>query len=63
MADAEFRLTYATMYDPPSELHTHFEEEVTKIKANLGQDYAMIIDGKDVTSDEKFENRSPINTD
>jgi 1-pyrroline-5-carboxylate dehydrogenase len=63
MADAKFRLTYATMYDPPPELHTRFEEEVTKIRANLGQDYAMIIDGKDVYSDDKSENRSPIDTD
>ena len=63
MAEAAFRLTYATMYDPPAELHTRFEEEVAKIRANLGQDYAMIIDGKDVYSEEKIENRSPIDTD
>ena len=31
MATAEkFRLTYSTMYDPPAELHTRFEEEVAK---------------------------------
>jgi len=48
MADAKFKLTYATMFNPPPELHTRFEEEVAKIRANLGQDYAMIING-DVT--------------
>ncbi len=63
MADAKFKLTYATMYDPPPELHTRFEEEVAKIKANLGQDYAMIIDGKDVFTDEKSEDRSPIDSE
>jgi 1-pyrroline-5-carboxylate dehydrogenase len=62
MADAKFKLTYATMYDPPPELHTRFEEEVAKIRANLGQDYAMIIDGHDVFTDAKSEDRSPIDT-
>ncbi len=57
-----FRLTYATMYNPPEELHTNFETEVARIKANLGQEYAMLIDGKDVFAAEKFEDRSPIDT-
>ncbi len=59
----KFRLTYATMYNPPKELHTNYEVEVEKIRANLGQEYGMHIDGKDVFTDEKFENRSPIDTD
>lgn len=58
-----FKLTYATMFNPPEELHLRFEEELQRTKANLGKDYAMIIDGKDVYSTEKFEDRSPINTD
>ena len=58
-----FKLTYATMYDPPPELHTRFEEEVAKIRGNLGQEYAMLIDGQDVLTKDKFENRSPINTE
>ena len=62
-AETKFRLTYATMYNPPEELHTRFEEEVNKIRANLGQDYAMVIDGQDRFVDDKFEKRSPINTD
>lgn len=64
MADnGAFKLTYATMYDPPPELHTRFEAEVSKIRANLGQEYGLLIDGQDVLAEEKFENRSPINTD
>jgi 1-pyrroline-5-carboxylate dehydrogenase len=63
MADAKFKLTYATMYDPPPELHTRFEAEVAKIRANLGQDYGMIIDGQDVFTEAKSEDRSPIDTD
>jgi 1-pyrroline-5-carboxylate dehydrogenase len=62
MGETNFRLTYATMYNPPEELHTNFEAEVAKIKANLGQEYPMLIDGKDVFSEEKFEDRSPVDT-
>ncbi len=58
-----FKLTYATMFNPPEELHTRFEEALAKLRSNLGQEYGMIIDGKDHLSAEKFENRSPTNTD
>ena len=26
-----FKLTYATMYNPPEELHTHFEEALAQV--------------------------------
>ncbi len=58
-----FKLTYATMFNPPEELHKGFDKAVAKLKANLGREYGMIIDGKDVFADEKFEDRSPVNTD
>jgi 1-pyrroline-5-carboxylate dehydrogenase len=57
---ASFKLTYATMYNPPIELHSNFDESLAKLKANLGKEYAMIIDGKDVFANEKFEDRTPI---
>jgi 1-pyrroline-5-carboxylate dehydrogenase len=60
---ADFKLTYATMFNPPEELHTQFDAALAKIKANMGKEYAMIINNKDVFADEKFEDRSPINTD
>ena len=59
----KFKLTYATMYNPPEELHTKFDAALAKTKASLGKEYAMIIDGKDVFADEKFEDHSPINID
>lgn len=58
-----FKLTYATMFNPPEELHTRYEEALAEIKANLGLEYPMIIDGKDVKAKETFENHSPINID
>ena len=58
-----FKLTYATMFNPPEELHTRFEEALAKVKAHLGKEHGMIIDGKDRVAAEKFEDRSPVNTE
>jgi 1-pyrroline-5-carboxylate dehydrogenase len=63
MADKEFELTYATMFNPPEELHTRFEEALTAVKGNLGKEHGMIINGEERFADEKFEDRSPVNTD
>ena len=57
----QFKLTYATMFNPPEALHTNFESALAELKSNLGQEHAMIINGKDVFADEKFEDYSPIN--
>lgn len=62
-SESSFKLTYATMHNPPEELHQHFDEALTKLRAHLGQEYAMMIDGKDVFSSEKIEDRNPANTD
>lgn len=58
-----FKLTYATMFNPPEELHTRFEGALVKVKAGLGKQYSLIINGKNVSTAEKFEDRTPINTD
>ena len=63
MAIQEFKLTYATMFNPPEELHTQFEAALEKVKASLGREHAMIINGKEQYSSEKFEDRNPANTD
>jgi 1-pyrroline-5-carboxylate dehydrogenase len=61
--DESFKLTYATMFNPPEELLTRFEEALVKVKAGLGKEHGMIINGKDVFAEEKFADRSPANTD
>jgi 1-pyrroline-5-carboxylate dehydrogenase len=58
-----FKLTYATMFNPPEELHMRFEEALAKVKAGLGMEHGMIINGKEAYAAEKFEDRSPSNTD
>ena len=60
---SQFKLTYATMFNPPEELHTRFEEALAKIRPNLGKEHAMIIGGKERFAAEKFEDRSPADTD
>jgi 1-pyrroline-5-carboxylate dehydrogenase len=57
-----FKLTYATMFNPPPELHTHFDEALARVKASLGREYSLLIDGKDVFTQEKLEDRTPIDT-
>lgn len=58
-----FKLTYATMFEPPEELHTRFEQALSDLRANLGKEYGMIIAGEDVFAEEKFESCNPARTD
>lgn len=59
---AGFKLTYGTMFNPPEALHKGFDKAVATLKQNFGKEYGMFIDGKDVFADEKFDDRSPVNT-
>lgn len=61
--ETSFKLTYATMFSPPEELHTHFSEAMEKLKRNLGKEYPMVIGGKERFVDEKFKEYSPINSE
>ena len=60
---ADFKLTYATMFNPPEELHTRFEEALAEVRANLGQEYGMIIKGEERFAENKFKSKNPANTD
>ncbi len=62
-AENTFKLTYSTMFNPPEELHERFDEALAEVKTRLGQEHGMIIDGKERYAAEKFEDRSPINTE
>jgi 1-pyrroline-5-carboxylate dehydrogenase len=59
---ADFKLTYSTMFNPPEELHTGFDAAVATLKKNLGKEYGMLINNKDVSSKDKFDDHSPIDT-
>ena len=58
-----FKLTYATMFNPPEELHERFETALKQVKSEMGREYGMIIDGQECKAASTFEDRSPINTD
>ncbi len=60
---APFKLTYSTMFNPPEEMHQKYEKALAQVRANLGKDYGMMINGQDRFVEDKFEDRSPINTD
>ena len=45
---ASIKLTCATMFDPPSEPHNRYDHASEDVKNTLGQEYAMLIGGKDV---------------
>jgi 1-pyrroline-5-carboxylate dehydrogenase len=59
----DFKLTYASMFSPPEELHTRFEKALGDVKTNqLGRTHAMLINNRDVHAETTYENRSPINS-
>ena len=62
-AAPSFRLTYSTMFNPPEEMHTRYDKALAKVKAGLGRDVGMLINGQERFVADKFEDRSPINTD
>ena len=55
-----FRLTYATMFDPPEEMHERFERALATMRGRLGATHPMHIDGKDVVAAATEERMSPI---
>ena len=57
---APFKLTYATMFDPPEALHERFEAALERVRAQCGRDYAHYIDGEDVPSASLRDKYSPI---
>jgi 1-pyrroline-5-carboxylate dehydrogenase len=63
MTQTAFKLTYATMFNPPEELHDRFDEALKVVTANLGKEYGMFINGQERFADDKVEDRSPANTD
>ena len=42
-----FRLTYATMFNPPEAMHERFEAALARVEATLGARHPLFIDGAD----------------
>jgi len=62
-AQAGFKLTYSTMFDPPPALHERFEAALARVRSALGAGHPMWIGGAAVHAPEQFEVRSPIDRD
>src|SRR3972149_5561065 len=62
-SNGKFKLTYSTMFNPPELMHTRYEQALAQVKANMGKDVGMLINGQKRFVAEKFDDRSPINTD
>lgn len=58
----KFQLTYATMFNPPEELHQSYEAALQEVKSGLGREYGMLINNQDIYTKDKFVDSSPINT-
>jgi 1-pyrroline-5-carboxylate dehydrogenase len=55
-----FQLTYATMFNPPAELHQRFDAAAERQRAGLGRRYDNFIDGEDRPADRLKPLPSPI---
>ena len=58
-----FKLTYATMFNPPEELHARFDEALAKVRGNLGQEYGMLINGEECFAKNTFKSKNPAKKD
>jgi 1-pyrroline-5-carboxylate dehydrogenase len=54
-----FKLTYATMFDPPEELHTRFETAMKRTLKQLGGSYPLYLAGADRAGPAFLEKRNP----
>ena len=55
-----YKLTYATMFDPPVDLHVRFDAALAEIEAGLGAAHTLHIEGKDCAGAGSEQRRSPI---
>lgn len=56
-----FKLTYATMFSPPEELHTRFDASMTRLSAHLGAEYGLHIAGEDRPACASVAKMNPAN--
>jgi acyl-CoA reductase-like NAD-dependent aldehyde dehydrogenase len=58
--DMTFKLTYATMFNPPAQMHERFEAAAAKTRAALGAEHALFINGADVPARKTFTKTTPV---
>src|SRR5258708_21573136 len=55
-----FKLTYATMFNPPAEMHTRFDAALAELNRSLGATHPLYIDGEDRVTGKHDTRRMPI---
>ena len=55
-----FKLTYATMFNPPALMHERFEAAAALTRAALGAQHALFIDGADIVARKNFIKTTPV---
>jgi 1-pyrroline-5-carboxylate dehydrogenase len=55
-----FKLTYATMFNPPEALHEGFEKALAQVEARLGGRHPLLVDGREAAPAGYAELRGPI---
>jgi acyl-CoA reductase-like NAD-dependent aldehyde dehydrogenase len=56
-----FKLTYATMFNPPEELHARFDAGMTRILATLGGRHPLHVAGEDRPAQQVMRTHNPAN--
>jgi len=54
-----FKLTYATMFDPPEELHARFDAAMKRVTGGLGRSHPLYIAGADRTTSGMLDKHNP----
>src|SRR2546429_4410143 len=55
-----FKLTYATMFNPPAEMHTRFDAALAEVNKSLGSIHALYINGENRVTAKSDTRRTPI---
>ena len=58
-----FKLTYSTMFNPPEEMHTRFEEALGRVRAGLGARHGLYVNGADVSTASWILKRNPADSE
>ncbi|WP_266182337.1 aldehyde dehydrogenase family protein [Dyella humicola] len=58
-----FRLTYATMYNPPEAMHERFDAAMLRVEADLGGRHPLFVNGADCYTAEYADRRAPFDSD
>ena len=59
----DFKLTYATMFDPPEAMHERFDAALAVVRGRLGGRHALHVNGADVGAQHYAARPSPIDGD